>query len=171
MALKGDYPRQSGDSSQEQHREHTKAQPCDKSCLLLIRGKKTRWQKLRDALIPYLKSSKRLAQSYAEAAAQKERNEAQKIAEQAAEIAARKDLTKQKEVREFSSRIDDIFAVDGLPPVAKALKLAKLMENNPQVEAHIGAAREILEELSPEKLTDRPHKTLPPPQRRGYQQD
>jgi hypothetical protein len=171
MAAERAYPRQSGDSSREQAREYERVRPCNESCLLRTRGKKTRWQKLRDALIPYLKSSRRLAEVYAEAAVQKERSEAQKIAGEAAEIAARKDLIKQKEVKEFSSNIDDIFAVNDLPPVAKALKLAKLMENNPQIEAHIGAAQGLLQELSLREFIDAPHKSLPPPQRKSNEQD
>ena len=171
MASECDCPRQNRGPSQEKPKEYPRVQPCDKSSLPPEHGKRTCWQKLRDALIPSLKSSRRLAEAYAEATVQKERNEAQKIAEEAAEITARKNLVTQEEVRKFASIIDDIFTADDLPPVAKALKLAKLMENNPQVEAHIGAAKEILEELSLQKFMDGSRKSLPPPERKSNGQD
>jgi hypothetical protein len=102
-----------------------------------------------------------LSEQYAEAVVHREQSEAHRVAEQAAEIAARKDLIRQKEVQEFSRSVDEIFVADGLPPIAKALKLAKLMESNPHVEAHIGAAKEILKELPLQKFMDGPQKSLP----------
>lgn len=112
---------------------------------------RTRWEAFKFFLFPHLKKSKELAEAYAEAKVEKEKSEARKIAEEAAEIAARRDLTKQQEASEFNAVIDDIFADDGLPPGAKALKLAKLMEKNQQVSAQIDKFNEIVQELGLKK--------------------
>ncbi len=170
MRSKGEYPRQSGDSSQEQAREYSRVQPSDESGLLPTRGKTTLWQKVKNALILHLKHGRHLAEAYAEATVQKEYSEAHKIAEEAAEIAARKDLIKQEEVKEFASIVDNIFAADGLPQTAKALKLAKLMQNNPQVAVQLANAKEIFERLCPERLTDASDKCLPTNPRESKQQ-
>ena len=98
-----------------------------------------------------MRRSKELADAYTEAKVQKERSEACKIAEEASEIAAKKDLIRQKSAKEFGAVIDDIFADDSLPPGAKALKLAKLMEENPQVAAQLDNVKEIIETLALKK--------------------
>lgn len=128
--------------------------------MLPARGMMTLWQKLKNALIPHLKHGRRLAEAYAEATVQKEYSEARKIAEEAAEIAARKDLIKQEEVKEFAGIVDSIFAADDLPQTAKALKLAKLMENNPEVAVQLTNAKEIFDRLRPEGLTNASDKYL-----------
>jgi hypothetical protein len=84
---------------------------------------RTLWQAFKFWIFPHLKKSEALAEAYAEAKVEKEKSEARKIAEEAADIAARKDTRSQKEVQTFNAIIDDIFADDGLPPGAKALKL------------------------------------------------
>jgi hypothetical protein len=111
-------------------------------------GNRTRWQQLKAFLFPHLSRYKELADAYTKAKVEKERSEARKIAEQAAEIAARKDLIRQKSAKKFGTVIDDIFADDSLPPGAKALKLAKLMDENPRVVAQLEKAEEVIEKFS-----------------------
>ncbi len=111
-------------------------------------GEQARWKGFKAWLFPYLKKSKELAAAYSQAEVTKKENEARKIAEEAAEIAARKDVTKQKEVQTFNAIIDDIFANDTLPPGAKALKLAKLMEKNPQIAKQLEEVKDIIEKLA-----------------------
>lgn len=108
----------------------------------------TRWQSFKCWLFPHLKRSEELGEAYAEAKVERERSEARKTAEEAAEIAARKDVLRQEEVKQFNDIINDIFADDGLPPGAKAFKLAKLIEKNPQIGAQLEKVKGIIGELS-----------------------
>ena len=140
--------------SQEHLDERMKIQACDNSGLQPKFHKRTRWQRFITALFPPLKNSKRLAEAYAEAKVEREKGEAYRIAEQTAKISARKDLLKQQEVKEFNSIIDEIFKSDGLPPAAKMLKLAKLVENNPQIMIQINKVKELFEKLHLEKSMD-----------------
>lgn len=128
----------------EQPSEYLKIQSRKDTNVLERSRKRTRWQRLKATLFPYLRRSKELAYAYTEAKVEKERSEARKIAEEAAEIAAKKDLIRQKSAKEFCAVIDDIFADDSLPPVAKALKLAKLMEENPRVVAKLERVEKII---------------------------
>jgi len=125
----------------------------------------TRWERFKFWLFPHLRKSGELAEAYAEAKVEKEKSEARKRTEEAAEIAARKDVTRQEEVKEFCSIVDGIFADDGLPPGAKALKLAKLMEENPQVAAQLDKIKDLIEKLALNKgfnveVVDESHKAL-----------
>ena len=99
-------------------------------------------------MFPYLIRSKELSCEYTEAKVEKERSEARKVAEEAAEIAAKRDLIRQKSAKEFGIVIDDIFADDGLPLSAKALKLSKLMEENHGVLAQLEKAEKIIEKTA-----------------------
>ena len=126
----------------------------------------TRWQRFKAALFPHLRKSKELAEAYTKAKVEKERSEARKTAEEAAEIAAKKDLLKQKGAKAFNAVIDDIFADDSLPAGAKALKLAKLMEENPEVAAQLDKVKGIIETLALQKglkmeIVDESGKALP----------
>lgn len=126
---------------------------------------RTRWERFKFWLSPHLKKNEELAEAYAKAKVEKEKSEARKRTEEAAEIAARKDLTRQKEVKEFCNIVDVIFADDGLPPGAKALKLAKLMEENPQVAAQLDKIKDLIEKLALSKglnieVVDESHKAL-----------
>jgi len=129
-------------------------------------AEQTLWGRFKAFVFPWLRRSKDLGEAYAEAKIAREENEARKIAEQAAEIAARKDVTRQKEVQTFNAIIDDIFAYDTLPPGAKALKLAKLMEKNPQVAKQLEKVKDIIENLALKKglnleVVDESGKSLP----------
>ena len=115
-------------------------------------GDRTRWQRFKAALFPYLRRSKELADAYDEAKVEKERSEARKIAEEADKIAAKRDLIRQKSAKEFGDVVDDIFMVDSLPLGARALKLAKLIEKNPNVFAQLEKAEEVIESLAFKKV-------------------
>lgn len=109
------------------------------------------WYRFKAFVCPWLRQSEDLVEAYAKAKVEREENEARKIAEEAAEIAARKDVTRQKEVKTFNAIIDDIFKDDTLPMGAKALKLAKLIENNPQVAKQLENVTDIIEKLALKK--------------------
>lgn len=132
----------------EQPSEYLKIQSRKDTNVLERYRKRTRWQRFKDALSPHLSGSKELAYAYTKAKVEKELSEALRIAEEAAEIAAKKDLIRQKGVKEFGAVIDDIFAVDSLPPGAKALKLAKLIQENPQVLEQLKIAGKVIEKFS-----------------------
>jgi hypothetical protein len=144
-------PYRSGHFLIGQSSEYLKVKSRQERDILKLSGNHTKWQRLKATLFPHLKRSKELAYAYTEAKVEKERSEARKIAEEAAEIAAKKDLIRQKSAKEFVAVIDDIFADDSLPPGAKALKLAKLMEENPQVAAQLENVKEIIETLALKK--------------------
>ncbi|MHC4144561.1 MAG: hypothetical protein ACYSUD_07250 [Planctomycetota bacterium] len=158
---KFNYSPKSGQSPQDVLEGFRKTQACEKSGLHPVCNKRSRWKRPIAAIIHHLKNATHLIEAWARATAEKEHYEAQKIAEEAAEIAARRSLLRQKEVEAFATIIDDIFTPDALPPAAKVLKLAKLMENNPQIVGQMEKAREVLAKVCPEKLTDESHESLP----------
>lgn len=100
---------------------------------------------------PHLQESTILAEAYVkavEAKAEKEISEARKIMAEAAEIAARRELEIQKEGENFLAIVDDIFVNDELTEATKALKLAKLIEKNPEIAAQLVKVKEIIEKLA-----------------------
>ena len=125
----------------------------------------TRWQRFKHWFFPSLRKSKELAEAYAEAKVETEKSSARKTTEEAAEIAARKDLTRLKGVKKYNEIVDDIFADDGLSQDGKLLKLAKLMETNPQVSAQLAKVKDLIEKLALTKgvsieVVDEPQKAL-----------
>ena len=132
----------------EQSSQYLKVRSHQETGVLIPSGKRTCWQRLKATLFPHLKRSKELAYAYTEAKVEKERSEARKIAEEATEIAAKKDLIRQKSAKEFVAVVDDIFTDDGLLLGAKALKLAKLMEENPRVLMQLEKAEKVIEKFS-----------------------
>jgi len=111
----------------------------------------SRWQRFKRFVFPWLRKGKDFGQEYARARFAKEQNEAEKLAREASEIAARTDTERQRTVREFSKNVDAIFADDGLPEEAKMLKLAKLMGENPELEAQVETVRHLLDRLHDER--------------------
>ncbi len=101
---------------------------------------KTFWQRITTWLFPNLKLSENLLIDYFKAKVQKEKSEAQKIE-------AQTNIARQKEVKEFNKAINEIFAEDGLPRAAKALKLAKVIEKNPFVVEQIKVVKEIIKSV------------------------
>ena len=150
----------------EQPSKYLKVRSHQETFVSIRSGNRTRWQRLKATLFPRLKRSKELAYAYTEAKVEKELNEARKVAEEADEIAARKDLTRQKEVKEFNRSVDDIFKIDRLASGAKIIKLAKLIEMNPQVVAQLKKVEEVIETLALKKalnieVDDESKKALP----------
>ncbi len=117
-------------------------------------SEKGRWKLFTEWFVTYLKKCEELMEAYAEAKIEKEKSQARKTTEEAAEIAARKDteiarkrLMDQEEILKFNTVIDDIFKDDGLPSVAKALKFAKLLKENPEVVAQLNKVKEVIKKL------------------------
>ena len=96
-----------------------------------------------------------------EAKVEKEKNEAQKIAEEKYAIAAQSALIRQEELRRFFFLIDDIFDNDGLPMIAKRLKLAKLLEKYPELLAQLNKTKDfMIPNLNGEKKANNETKKL-----------
>jgi len=129
----------------EQSAEYLQDRSRQDECTSILSGNRTCWQRFKAVFFTHFSRSKELAYAYTEAKVEKERGEARKVTGEADEIAARKDLTRQKEVKEFNRSVDDIFKNDGLASGAKVLKLAKLIEKNPQVIAQLEKAEEVIE--------------------------
>ena len=88
-------------------------------------------------LLLYFKKSKKLTKEYAEAKIKQEQNIAKKIE-------AQTNLLKIKEIKDFNNIINDIFSDDGLPEIAKALKLAKIIENNNNIIPLLNSTQDII---------------------------
>ena len=71
-------------------------------------------------------NSEKLINKYFVAKIKQEQNIAKKIQAQA-------NILKIKEAKEFNKIINEIFSNDDLPEIAKALKMAKILENNPKL--------------------------------------
>lgn len=113
-----------------------------------MRVEEKRWRQFRAWMFPHLKKSEKLAEAYAEAKVEKEKSQARKVMEEAAEIAAKSELARQKALKEFGAMVDDVFADDKIPETVRALKLAKLIEKNPEVAAQLEKVKEIIEKLA-----------------------
>jgi hypothetical protein len=59
----------------------------------------------------------------------------------------KRELLNQKVIRDFNKNIDNIYADDGLPESAKIIKMAKLLEKNPEVPNKIDGAIKLLKTL------------------------
>ena len=114
-----------------------------------------KWKRFKSFFRRKAKKGVKLGEAYAAAEVSKKQSDARKNLEEAAKLAAEKDkikteenLQKQKVVQEFNKAVDDIYADDGLPESAKKLKLAKLMENNPEIIKQIDKINTIVDKLS-----------------------
>jgi hypothetical protein len=106
--------------------------------------KPTIWKSIIAWLFPYLKKSEKLTKQFFEAKVKQEQNVAKKIN-------AQTNLLKIKETKEFNIIINEIFSDDRLPDIAKQLKLAKLIKNNPEVIAQLNFAKNIIENIQLKK--------------------
>jgi hypothetical protein len=109
----------------------------------------TRWERLKHWLFPHLREGKQLAEAYTRARVAREEGEARKIAEEAIRIAVKADLEKQEDLKEFGAAVDEIFRNRALGHEARVLKLAKLIENNPEILGHVDKAQLLLRSLAP----------------------
>jgi hypothetical protein len=109
----------------------------------------SRWQNFLRWACPWLRHSAEtatnLAERYAEATLSTHEADAEKNAQQAADLALQNDTTRHHNVKVFCDLVDDIFPDE--PEAAKSLKLAKLLEANPQIAAQITEVIEIRERL------------------------
>jgi len=110
-----------------------------------------KWQRFVYIILPWLKHGRDLARIYTEAKVDREEAQAKKIVEEATKIKVEKDILKQQEVKEFVALVDDIFAKDDLPLPAKMLKIAKLLEANPQIMMQLEKINDFLEKIGLEK--------------------
>jgi hypothetical protein len=110
-----------------------------------------RWRRFKEFILPWLKKGSDLGAEYSEARLAQEKNKARKTAEEAAEIAARRDVAQQRAVRDFGANVDAIFADDGLPDEARALKFAKLIESNPHLLDQFEKVKALLTSLHLDK--------------------
>ena len=99
--------------------------------------KRSLWDRLKYWLFPYLKESEKLTRQYFEAEIKQKQNIA-------AKTEAETNLLNIKGAREFNNIINEIFSDDELPKEAKALKLAKLLENQDNIKSILNSTHEIL---------------------------
>ena len=135
-----------------------------KGCLVKVEGRPkspssedepTRWERFKHWLFPRWKGGKELARDFAraelgqrEAEAAKRVNEAAKIAADREKTEVETDVARQEVVRKFNENVEEIFKDDGLPPAAKKLKLAKLIEQNPDLEKQLEKVHALVDELA-----------------------
>lgn len=130
------------------------------------RGEGKRWARFRNWFIGWFKQGDELGANYVEAKVSEAQAEADMKRERVAEIAARTDVLKNKGVKAFCDLIDDQFAKDD-PELARALKLAKLLEANPAIAEQVSKVNALREKLARERGVrvepheDRPQKRLP----------
>jgi len=83
-----------------------------------------------------------------ESEAERNVREAAKLASEAEEKKAETDLKKQQATKQFLDNVDNIFKDNSLPTTAKKLKLAKLFENEPNIEKQVDKVNKIIEKLA-----------------------
>jgi hypothetical protein len=115
----------------------------------------TRWQRFLTAIWPFArqggewaKYGGELGKAYLDAEIANRTNTASRTAAEAAETAARADFQRQDAVRVFNDQIDSIFKDNNLPHGAKILKLAKLMEANPDLAQQVEKITDIVDKLA-----------------------
>lgn len=115
----------------------------------------SRWQRFLNAFFPFTRRGGKLAaygaelsRAYAEAEVASKQNEAAKKAAEAAEIAALAEVNKNESCRIFNAQVDAIFRDDSLPEAAKLLKLAKLLDTNPQLAEQIDRVADLMNRLN-----------------------
>lgn len=125
------------------------------------KGERTRWQGFVGWVSGWFWKADELGEAYLEGRVSRETNESLRVVTEAAEIAARTDvakaqreevlaqadLAKQQAAKQFFENVDNVFARDGAPTQAKLLKLAKLLESNPEVGDQVEKVQEIMERL------------------------
>lgn len=87
-----------------------------------------------------------LARAYAEAEVAVKVGEAYKVAEEAAELAARADTQRNEACLAYNKALDE--ALNDERPEGKALKLAKILSENPEVTEQLQVVSEIMDRLN-----------------------
>jgi hypothetical protein len=112
------------------------------------------WQKFLNVIWPFTRKGGKwakygygLSKTFIEAEVANKQNQAAKTAAEAAELSARADANRNQAAKIFNEQIDSIFKDDLLPESAKLLKLAKLLESNPDLAAQLEKVAELIESL------------------------
>ena len=108
------------------------------------------FKKFVQFFVPRLKKQEELGLAYEEAKVRKLQAEAEKITQEAATLAVEKDIAKQQEMTDFCANLDEIFDPTA-PERINILKLAKLMETNPELATQIEKVNQLMERLEKEK--------------------
>lgn len=108
------------------------------------------FKKFVQFFVPRLKKQEELGLAYEEAKVRKLQAEAEKITQEAAKLAVEKDIAKQQEMKDFCANLDEIFDPTA-PERINILKLAKLMETNPELATQIEKVNQLMERLEKEK--------------------
>jgi hypothetical protein len=111
-------------------------------------GESNLWARFKLFLFKRLPKGDDLIEAYTTAERRIRESEARKNVQKATELAAEADLKRQQATKEFQDNVDRVFSDDGLPPAAKKLKLAKLIESNPDLEKQLDKVEKIIERLS-----------------------
>lgn len=108
------------------------------------------FEAFKKIFIPRLKKQEGLALSYERAKLRKIRGEGEAKVEEAAKIASEIDQMKQKELKEFCEIIDSHFA-EMDPSLSVHIKMAKLLQTNPQIVKQLEKVQGMLGALNLEK--------------------
>lgn len=109
---------------------------------------KNLWERFKNWLSKRLVSTDDLIDAYTIGEKTGRNAKAYKNIEEAAEFAAKADLIRQKATKQFFDNVDDIFGDNKSSPQVTKLKLAKLSENNPDLEKQLEKVNKIIKNLA-----------------------
>lgn len=108
---------------------------------------KTYFEAFKAFFVPRLRKQEEIAIAYEEAVVRKTEAEGEKFIEEAARTSAEKDVANQQALSQFCANVDNIFT-PGDSPHATMLKMAKLLESNPEIAAQLDQVNSILDRLA-----------------------
>lgn len=111
---------------------------------------RSRFQAFKEFFIPRLARQEALGIAYENAVVNKVDAEGEKLIQEAAKLAAEKDLIKQEQFRTFCETVDKSFSAND-PQQNVMLKLAKLLETNPEIGNQLEKVNEIIHKLRQDK--------------------
>ena len=107
----------------------------------------TRFRAFLAFFVPRLKKQEELAIAFEEATVRKLDAEGEKLLQEAAKLAVEKDIARQQELRLFQENVERTFSADDRPEVVM-LKMAKLLQSNPDIAAQLNKVNGVLERLA-----------------------
>ena len=107
----------------------------------------TRFAAFKKFFIPRLRKQEELALAFEEAAVRKLDAEGEKLSQEAAKIAAEREVTKQEELRRYQENVENTFRPSDSPEVT-ILKMAKLLQMNPEIADQLAKVNAVLERLA-----------------------
>jgi hypothetical protein len=110
----------------------------------------TRFERFKAFFLPRLRKQEELGVAFEEATVRRIEAEGDRFVEEAAKIAAERDLLRQQELRAFCETIDSVFKSDDSQLVS-SLKMAKLLETNPELAAQLEKVNAVLDRLNAQK--------------------